>query len=279
MSNQFDPKVQSLLSLKSYRLETNFIEGGTARVYQVHNLATDQPMVMKVVPAAVLAVNFTNKLMAPELSLLLSVRHQNIVHVHDIVRSAGNLYLLMDMANGGDLAKYLADKAPLSELQAGFFFVLTGSALRYMHEELGLAHRAVKADNVLVHNAQPVLTALGFAKHLWDKDKATPGPQHQPDHYESPELWSGEPSPLLNWFAVDVWALGVLLFFMLHQKFPFTPSASGRIDHPGQIRAQLDPKLPADLRDLLEHMLAPRDKDRLNMWQVMEHDWVGRIKM
>ena len=132
--------------------------------------------------------------------------------------------MLMEYCNGGTL--YEAHKKlkyncfPKDMALSVIRQVIKGVA--YMHKE-GLIHRDIKAENILFHNPNNSSTAsvvkicdLGFVR----EDDAEANTFCGTTHYMAPEILARGKYDS----KVDVWALGVLLFFMLFGEFPFRGS-------------------------------------------------------
>ena len=89
------------------------------------------------------------------------------------------------------------------------------------------------------------------------------------------------PLPLLTITLIaDVWALGVLLWCIYNQKYPFD------IDDPEVVQQQMAHKIkfnkrmgfkPDDkLRDMFYRMLEPNVDERITLQQLMDHPWIAK---
>jgi NIMA (never in mitosis gene a)-related kinase len=95
-------------------------------------------------------------------------RHPNIIRVHEYFEEANRLNIVMDYADGGDLAQRIeaqaASKTLFAEGQVLNWFVQICLALKHAHDRKVL-HRDLKPQNVfltrmsLVRNATPLRTA------------------------------------------------------------------------------------------------------------------------
>ncbi|CAE7495063.1 mlkA [Symbiodinium sp. CCMP2456] len=123
--------------------------------------------------------------------------------------------LVMEHCTGGDFFDIIKEKylsiARILDIQAGL-----ASALTHLHR-LRIVHRDVKAENVVMHKEHAVLIDFGIAAYL-DDQEAMCRPVGSPG-YAAPEIIA--PTPRLYDELVDVFALGVLSYFMIFRALPF----------------------------------------------------------
>ncbi|CAG9104296.1 unnamed protein product [Plutella xylostella] len=145
-----------------------------------------------------------------------------------------NLYLVMELCSGGDLASLLSRRSePLCERDAAFYVAETAHALRTLHN-LGFVHRDVKPHNILLDRCGHIkLGDFGSATRL-SSDSAAPPPATA--DYVAPELLAAAacaarhavcldccrglaPAPAT---ACDYWSLGVVAFELVTLRRPFS---------------------------------------------------------
>ncbi|MGA8114648.1 MAG: serine/threonine-protein kinase, partial [Actinocatenispora sp.] len=156
-----------------------------------------------------------------ERSLLLRLRHPNLVSVHDLVAESDLLALVMDLIDGPDLRAYLARRGPLPAALAAELVAGVADALAHTHAA-GVIHRDLKPENVLLRLAQdgpvPLLTDFGIAR-LAAVSSSVTGPQTVigTPGYLAPEIARGQPATP----SVDVYGCGVLLYELITGRPPF----------------------------------------------------------
>jgi len=90
-----------------------------------------------------------------------------------------NLFLVMDLMDGGDLRYHISRKRKFSENEAKFFVGCIIAGLEYLHNN-GILHRDVKPENLVFDSDGYLhLTDFGIAR-IWHPDNAqdtsgTPG--------------------------------------------------------------------------------------------------------
>ncbi|MEU0933076.1 serine/threonine-protein kinase [Embleya sp. NPDC005971] len=155
-----------------------------------------------------------------ERSLLLNLRHPNLVHVRDLVVEGETLALVMDLIDGPDLRTYLRENGPLPPAAAALTMAQICDALSVTHAD-GVIHRDLKPANIMLarngDSLYPMLTDFGIAR-LADSPALTR--THElvgTPSYVAPETAEGRPlTP-----AVDVYAAGVVLYELVAGHPPF----------------------------------------------------------
>jgi len=85
-----------------------------------------------------------------EISILRDLDHPNIVRLYEIYDVKSQIYVVMELCDGGDLW----ERKPYSERDAATLTKKIVSAVTHMHE-MGVCHRDLKMENVLFENESP----------------------------------------------------------------------------------------------------------------------------
>ncbi|MDY7083728.1 MAG: protein kinase [Actinomycetota bacterium] len=154
-----------------------------------------------------------------ERTILMMMRHENIVGVRDLFSVGGSLALVMDYVAGGSLRNHLRAEGTLAPSAAADLMAQVAAALAQAHE-LGVVHRDVKPDNILLQeNAgrfEVRLTDFGIARVLDTAGLTTPQAIVGTPHYMAPEAIQGEAVP-----ASDVYSAGIVLFELVTGLPPY----------------------------------------------------------
>ena len=154
-----------------------------------------------------------------EIKLLASFHHPNIVHYRDSFLENGHLHIVMDYADGGDLANLLKEQGTrhLPEDQVLDYFVQICLAMKHVHDRKVL-HRDIKSQNVfLTQNRKVVkLGDFGIARVLNATAELAKTACGTP-YYMSPEMYRRERYSYKN----DVWAVGCVLFELVALQTAF----------------------------------------------------------
>jgi len=185
---------------------------------------------------------------ARELVVLSRTAGEHVVRLHDAVRLAdGGLALVLDLADGGSLARVVAGRGHLSAGEAVTVLTPLAGALAQLHEA-GVVHADVSPANVLfTREGKPMLADLGVAR-LAGED---PGERHGTPGYVAPEVVDGGSATP----AADVHALGALGWLALTGAAPPPPAVRPPL-------ATLGTAAPKALVALVERCLDPDPADR-----------------
>lgn len=266
---ELDKKTELVVKKKGYSVEFKMNEGPHGFVYRGSN-GIGGTVAVKVGSLDLLGEKFKQKFLPKEVVALKSFKHDNVIQIYDLIRANNRIYIFMEFANESDITAYLIKNGPVPEDLACEWFTQVSNALRFVHDELRIAHRDIKTENILLHNKVAKLTDFVFAEECWDAATSQPTlsetfPTAEP--YHSPQITAHKP---YNPFAADVWAMGVLLFAMLNNKFPF------HVADCNYTKLRFIKKFPADLTKLQEKIFDVDDNTRITMAQVLEHPWILR---
>jgi len=156
-----------------------------------------------------------------ECEIMEQLSHPNCVRLFEHFDDETMLYLVLELAAGGELFDSIINKGHYSEIEAAHAVRQMALALAYLAEKK-IVHRDVKPENLIYASNEPdaviKLTDYGLAKNIsaFDSDSplndacGTPG-------YVAPELLLEQPYGT----KVDVWAMGVILYILLCGYPPF----------------------------------------------------------
>ncbi len=211
--------------LGSYQIVKELGRGGMGVVYLARSIKTGNKVALKVMDGIKASPQELRNFIE-EAEILKKLSHPNIVRFLDSGQEGTTLYIAMEYIRGSSLSAIASSTPPpfaLADVQE--VALGTGLALSYLHRH-NVVHRDIKPSNILIEgrfedlegvkSEDVKLTDFSIARTLKAFQESTANIVGTP-HFISPEaLKSGIITP-----ASDVYAFGVLLFWMLTGKYPF----------------------------------------------------------
>lgn len=272
-----------LLNDGRYRLEREINRGATAVVYEGKDTANGTVVALKVMNSSDGHMSVPLKIVKREVEYASTLRHDNIVRLLDVFAEGKQLILVWELISGPDLLDLLNEcGGRMPEEVAGYYFWQLLKGVVFMHDN-GFCHRDLKPENCMIDKASKMLKIIdfGLSKHL---DSANTLGIGTPD-YMCPELLGVSPSqpssgPRYDAKAVDVWAMGVMLYLLVTGVYPFEdPNHPNSLSHTLQnVRAGRMRLLPSAVSEecgqLIKKMLTIDSRKRIKLQQIMEDSWL-----
>jgi serine/threonine-protein kinase len=209
-----------------YRIEGQLGQGGMGKVYRAWDDRLRVPVAIKEMSPQ---PGFTTTQMTPlrdqfmdEARVLARLNHPHLVRVKDFFVVDDTEYLVMDYAEGTDLATRIGQWGPLPEVEVLVWAGQLLDALAYCHTHR-VFHRDVKPQNVVIDNeGRAVLVDFGLVKQVEVDDQVTRAgirgigtPEYSP-----PE--QGGESEVHTDERSDLYSLGATLYHALTGSAPPT---------------------------------------------------------
>lgn len=203
-----------------------------------------------------------------EAAAVARLSHPGLVRVVELAEHDGQLYLVMDLASGENLASRIAD-APLSDEQTAAIGAQLASALAEVHRH-GLVHRDVKPENVVLHpsGAARLLDfgLVGVASQTGAVGTLAYAPPEQLGVVARPV---GPPG--------DLYALGATLFECVTGHPPRDATDAGRFLHrvatePAPSLAWIRPNTRPALAAIIDRLLKTDPDDRYQSAEALARD-------
>ena len=223
MFGQADPELVQRLG--RYEVVRKIGAGGMGVVYLAHDPELDRSVALKVLRSRFEGqhTEITEERLREEARAMARLRHPNVVHVYDVGRDEGRLFLAMEYVEGSSLARWAREERPWRETLS--IFVAAGQGLSAAHEA-GLVHRDFKPDNVLIGKdgvAKVTDFGIALAMETWttegDNDDDASGAGTLP--YMSPEQILSEAIDARS----DQFSFCVALYELLLGMHPFGRSS------------------------------------------------------
>lgn len=245
-----------------------------------------------------------------EIKIMSVLDHPNIVRIQEYFETVEHIYLIVELSTGGDLYHRLKEKKHqhFSEQRVRELAYSLFSAVKYLHS-LGIIHRDISLENIVCdnisENTNVKLIDFGMAAYVSERamktqssirDFSADSPLKREITlegttavmlgrgilYAAPEVVKGDYFEMKS----DVWSLGVCLYKLLTDKYPFRGE-----DNPTVIDDISTASIP-ELLDIpaLHHCSAAgkaflarclqRDvTDRFTAAEALTDDWFSALKL
>ena len=160
--------------LGEYEILAKLGEGGMGAVYQARHVRLEKIVALKILPQQRANAPRARARFEREMKAVGRVSHPNIIEAMDARDIEGTTVLVMEYANGLDVAEVVRRCGPLAPADACEIVRQVAMGLQEIHEH-GLVHRDIKPSNVmLTRRGQVKILDLGLAL------------LHSPDEAEAP---------------------------------------------------------------------------------------------
>ncbi|MFY9551836.1 MAG: protein kinase, partial [Thermoanaerobaculia bacterium] len=258
--------------------------GGMGEVYRARDERLKRDVAIKVLPAELAADPERRGRFEREARSASALSHPNILTVFDIGAVDSTVYIAMEMVDGGTLKDLVASgPVPVRKLLELSTQIAEGLAAAHA---AGIVHRDLKPANVMVSkNGYVKILDFGLAKLVTPEDKEVsalqtaagdptrPGMVMGTIGYMSPEQAAGRTVD----FRSDQFSFGSILYEMATGKRAFERGTTAETmtaiirEEPDSV-AQVNPKVPAPVRWILERCLAKDADDRFGTTKDLARD-------
>ncbi|KAL4794934.1 hypothetical protein BDV19DRAFT_389824 [Aspergillus venezuelensis] len=262
--------------------------GATGRVRLAKHAVTGQTAAIKIVSKKCAAISQSDSIAAMdknagnfigsrarqmpsgierEVVIMKLIEHPNVISLFDVWENRGELYLVLEYVEGGELFDYVSNHGPLPEEEAVRIFRQIIAGLGYCHR-FNICHRDLKPENILLDGAHNVkladfgMAALQPAGHWLNTSCGSP-------HYAAPEIIYGRK---YRGDRADIWSCGIILYALLTGFLPFD---GGDLHTTLQLVRKGDYMIPPNISDeaadLIQRILQKKPDDRINMKDMWKH--------
>ena len=256
-----------------YELDKVIGSGTFGTVWLSHHKLTGTRVAVKSIPRESIKGGDELKNFRREVEVLQQLDHPLIAEFFELLEDDTNFYFVMEYVENGNLLEFVNAHGELSENVARHYFCELVSAVEYLHAQMRICHRDLKAENVLLdrnHNIR--LIDFGLSTRFTTENPFLSTVCGSPA-YASPEMLQGKKYTASS----EVWSLGVLLYAMVVGELPFSDENMHRLMRK---IVQTEPRYPEtvspQLRNLLEKLFQKDPDARITLQKVKEHPWFSQ---
>lgn len=260
-----------------YKLRGNLGTGNFSVVKLGVHILTKEKVAVKMLDKGKLD-HKTQKLLSREIEAMEEVHHPSILRLYEVIETLSTQYFVMEYAAGGELYAKVSskEKARLDEDEARTYFAQIIDAIEHLHSR-NICHRDIKAENIFFSGSGTAKVGdFGFSIRCRDEtlDTFCGSPP-----YAAPELFRDDQQIGYIGTYVDIWALGVLLYFMLTGGMPF------RAENVSKLKKCIlegtyiiPPYISEDAASLIRAILIEDPEKRISIADMKVHPWLAGAK-
>lgn len=204
-----------------------------------------------------------------EIVVMKLIDHPNIMHLYDVWETSGELFLILEYVEGGELFDHICERGRLPADEALDYFQQLIDALDYCHK-LNIAHRDLKPENLLLDKDKKLKVA-DFGMAAWQVGNNLLETACGSPHYAAPEIIAGKP---YDGKTSDVWSSGIILFALLAGKLPFDDENIARLlEKVKRNQFVIPADIDAGAQDLIRTMLEKDIHKRITITEILKHPW------
>ncbi|KAI5623397.1 serine/threonine-protein kinase H2 [Silurus asotus] len=154
----------SFVALRTrYDIKALIGRGSFSHVVRVEHRYTHQPFAIKLLEAK---KHKGRDACHIELVILRRVHHSNIIRLVEVFETPHRVYLVLELATGGELLDRVVSRGSFTERDATKALIMVSRGLSYIHA-LGVIHRDLKPENLLYYHpgqdSRLIITDFGLA--------------------------------------------------------------------------------------------------------------------
>lgn len=248
-----DSRGQLLESSGRYEYKRILGQGGMGVVFKAYDKLLERDVAIKVLNEELRHNNEAQRIFLAEARSLATLKHPNLVTVHDVTTIDNVAMIVTEFVAGQNLEEYVRLNGGMDEDAVIKIAHQLAQALSYMHER-GMIHRDIKPGNLIIREDGSLkVIDFGLARSLEQimirgtRRRGTPA-YMAPEQIEGGELTA----------RTDLYQVGITLYELLSSYLPFESSdmAYAHVHMAPRPIADLVPNVSFGLARLIEDCLA-----------------------
>lgn len=196
-----------------YLIKMKIQHGGWGIVYQAVHKTLNMTVAIKMLKHKMAMDHDFQEKFRQEASIIASLNHANIVHIHDIEELYQTIFIIMEYLEGDSLENILKRVGVIPPEKTVDYIIQVCRGLSYAHKQ-GIIHQDIKPGNLFVqHDGQVKILDFGLACAPGVDDLSMLGTVY----YASPEQIDGNKVDA----RTDIYCLGITAFEMVVGQRPY----------------------------------------------------------
>ncbi|XP_057950771.1 CDPK-related kinase 3-like [Malania oleifera] len=236
-----------------------------------------QPLAVKIVSKAKMTTAISIEDVRREVKILKALSgHKNLVKFHDACEDANNVYIIMELCEGGELLERILSRGGrYIEEDAKAIVVQILNVVAFCHLQ-GVVHRDLKPENFLFtsrdEGAPMKLIDFGLSDFVRPEQRLNDIVGSA--YYVAPEVLHRSYS-----LEADMWSIGVITYILLCGSRPFWARTESGIFR-SVLRADPNfddspwPAVSSEAKDFVKRLLNKDNRKRMTAAQALTHPWL-----
>ena len=244
-------------------------EGAFGQVFKVRHITTSSLYAIKVVSKAKIIERGMIEQLKREVRIMYSLNHPNIIKLYNHFEDEKNVYLILELAEEGNLFQRLCKFKSFDERTAAQYLREIALAVQYLHSlDPPIIHRDIKPENIFLDiHGKGKLGDFGWSS-VYDSERCTYCGTLE---YLAPEMIDR----IGHGLKLDMWNLGVLLFELLVGEAPFrSKNQSELFSKIKACKIGFPKNFSFTAKDLVKKLLKTTAEERIGVAEILEHSWM-----
>lgn len=259
---------------KEYGISTEQLgKGAFGEVRTAVHLESNQQRAVKIVYKHECSQEDQKKILN-EVEVLRHLDHPNIIKIYEFFEDVKFMYIIMELAQGGELFDKIQRAERFSERKAADIFYQVLSGVNYLHKH-SIVHRDLKPENILFDGE--VLKIVDFGTSRFFDNKILMNKCHGTPYYVAPEVLNKSYNE-----KCDVWSCGVILYILLSGFPPFNGKNEEEIlsaTMKGKYTFNIPEfkRISSMAKSLIRKMLTFNPDERVSIEQALNDEWFKNV--
>lgn len=259
----------------TYKFLEKLGEGSFAKVFKVMHLLTKELRAIKIIKKEYLKFQDDEKKTLIEIEILSMLDHPNIIKVYEYFTDEKFYYLVVELAQGGELYEQLYHIQSFNEKDAAIIMRQILSTVCYLHSK-GIVHRDLKPENLMLEgndNSDLTIKLIDFGcANFYEKKKLTL--KTGSSYYMAPEVINGKYDE-----KCDLWSCGVIMFILLSGNPPFEGKDDDEVLRQ-VVKGKFSLSTPEwheisdEAKDLIRSLLKYNPEERISAAEALKDPWI-----
>ncbi|XP_062061362.1 testis-specific serine/threonine-protein kinase 4 isoform X2 [Lepus europaeus] len=294
------PAYRSVMEEYGYEVGKVIGNGSYGTVYEAYYTKQKVMVAVKIISKKKASEDYLNKFLPREIQVMKVLRHKYLINFYQAIETTSRVYIILELAQGGDVLEWIQRYGACSEPLAGKWFSQMALGIAYLHSKgivhrltpsLSAAGRDLKLENLLLDKRENVkISDFGFAKMVPPNQPVRSSSSYRQMNcfshlsqtycgsfaYACPEILLGLP---YNPFLSDTWSMGVILYTLVVARLPFDDTNLKKLlkETQKEVSFPQNNAISQECKNLVLHMLCQAAK-RATILDILKDPWVLKFQ-